>query len=214
MINFIVAYDDRDIELGSYFDNCKNQLLGLLDELNGFLDGKICEIPSSQCNSVYIDIKIPSYNPNPFIFIAYSHGSETALHSGGNRYVEKYSNSQHFINSFFYTTACSVGKDLGHHLIELGCLAFIGYDRPINAYKQSERQEISKKCDNAGIMAFLSEDINIFESYQKMKNYYTQQIDKLEDVKDMMFAMDLIQARESLVCLGNRDLKKENFFVD
>ncbi|MDR2038698.1 MAG: hypothetical protein LBQ60_12310 [Bacteroidales bacterium] len=213
MINFIIVSDDRDDNLGVYFNDCKNQILGLLEELKESLEGSINEISGNQCNSAYIDLKVPTYHPNPFIFIAYSHGNEYALCSQEDNYVEKGANTQHFTNSLFYTTACSAGKELGPHLVEQGCLAFVGYENEINAYKKDEQKEISKNCDNAGIVSFLSEDITIYESYKRMKNYYTQQIDRLEDVKDMMFAMNLIQARESLVCLGDKNLKKEDFFV-
>jgi hypothetical protein len=213
MINFIVACDNNDIELGAYFTDCKEQLFGVLEEQKGLINGSIHEMSGNLCNSIYIDLKIPTYHPDPFVFIAYSHGNEIALCCRGNCYIEKNINAQHFRNSLFYTSACSVGKDLGPHLIEQGCLSFIGYESEINAYKKNERKDISKKCDNAGIIAFLSGDLTIYDSYKRMKNYYTQQIDKLEDIKDIMFAMDLIHARESLVCLGNENLKKEDLFV-
>lgn len=113
----------------------------------------------------------------------------------------------------FYSTACLVGKKLAPDLINKGCKAFIGYKEEIFAYKQNEKKEISKNCDNAGIMAFLSDDITIYEACERMKSYYTQQIDRLEDVKDMLFAGNLIHARESIVCLGDKNLKKEDLCV-
>jgi len=212
MINFIVACDNQDANLGIYFDDCKNQLLGVLTESNHLVNEKVCEIEGHQCNNVYIDTIIPTYNTRPFIFVAYSHGNEKALCRKNTSYVEKNVNAFHFINSLFYTTACSVGQELGSHLIEMGCLAFVGYTSEVYAYKQSEKKEISKNCDNAGIIAFLSEDISIFEASTKMKKYYTQAIDRLHNFKDMLFAGDLVEARDSLVCLGNGNLKKEDLF--
>ena len=213
MINIIVAYDNQDDNLGTYFEDCKDQLIEVLTEHNRFVNGDVREITGVRCNSAFIDITIPSYNTHPFIFIAYSHGNEIALYSGEGCYVEKNMNAHHFRNSLFYTTACSVGKDLGPHLIEQGCLAFVGYKNEIHAYKKEERKEISKKCDNAGIIAFLSDDITVFEAYTRMKDYYTQQIDRQEQVKDMLFAGDLVEARNSLVCLGDKNLKKEDLFI-
>jgi hypothetical protein len=213
MINFIIAYDNNDAALGTYFEDCKNQLLGVLREQNGLVNDKVREISGNQCNNAHIDMLISQYQLNPFIFIAYSHGNEKALCCGNNYYVEKDVNAHYFVNSLFYTTACSVGKELGAHLIKNGCLAFVGYKNEIHAYKQNDKKEISKNCDNAGIIAFLSDDITISEAYMKMKNYYTQQIDRLNDVRDMLFAGDLVKARESLICLGNKDLKKEDLFV-
>jgi hypothetical protein len=214
MINFIVAYDNADAELGIYFEDCKNQLLGLLTEHKELVNGDVCEFVAKQCNSAHIDITIPSYNAKPFVFIAYSHGSETALYCGTNRYVEKNINAHHFRNSLFYTTACSAGKELGAHLVENGCLAFVGYKSDINAYTQSDKKDLSKNCDNAGIMAFLSDDITISEACDRMRNYYTQRIDDLCNFKDMLFAGDLVEARDALICLGNKELRKEDLFID
>jgi len=212
MINFIIAYDNSDANLGAYFEECKNHLLGVLTEQSG-LANEIREICGNRCNDAHIDILIPQYNSNPFIFVAYSHGNEKALYFGNCRYVEKDVNIHNFANSLFYTTACSVGKELGAHLIENGCLAFIGYDETVSAYKLTEKKDISKNCDNAGIIEFLSDDITIWEAYMRMRNYYTQQINKFENLEDMMFAGDLVEARDALVCLGDKNLKKENLFV-
>ncbi|GHT17014.1 hypothetical protein AGMMS4956_20290 [Bacteroidia bacterium] len=213
MINFVVAYDNIDTKLGMYFEECKNQLLGLLEEHNELVNGNVCEIAGRQCNNAYIDIMIPKYNTNPFVFIAYSHGNEKALCCNANFYVDKNVNARHFVNSLFYTTACSAGKELGSYLVDSGCLAFVGYKNDINVYIKTDKKDISKNCDNAGIVAFLSENITILEACKKMKTYYTQQIDKLENMKDMIFAGELVEARDALICLGNENLKKEDLFV-
>jgi hypothetical protein len=206
MINVIIAYDNRDANLGTYFEDCKNQILPILKRSNTELH----EISSIKCNNAYIDFTIPKYNSKPFIFIAYSHGNESALCCNGNCYVEKDSNTHYFVNSLFYTTACSTGKRLGEDLINKGCLAFIGYGSNINVYyNQDVRKKTLMNCDNAGIVAFLSDDITIFEAYKKMKSYYSYHIDKLHETKDMLFAAELVEARDALVFLGKRDLKKE-----
>lgn len=212
MINFIIACDNQDDNLGTYFEDCKNQLLGVITENSRFKNVQVREIMGNQCNNACIDMTIPLYNTQPFVFIAYSHGNEKALCCKNNYYVEKNVNDYHFVNSLFYTAACSVGKELGVHLIEKGCLAFVGYNRVISVLKPIHRK-ISMNCDNAGIVAFLLEDITIFEACKKMKNYYTQEIDRLTNFKDMLFAGELVEARNSLVCLGNENLKKEDLFI-
>jgi hypothetical protein len=213
MINFIIAYDNQDANLGQYFGDCKNQLLEVLREQDGLVNGEVYEIFGNKCNNAYIDMLIPQYQPNPFIFVAYSHGNERALCCGNNNYVEKDVNAHHFVNSLFYTTACSVGKELGAHLVENGCLAFVGYDDTVSAYRLTEKKDISEKCDNAGIIEFLSADITIWEAYMRMRNYYTLQINKFENLEDMIFAGDLVEARDALVCLGDKNLKKEDLFI-
>ncbi|MCL2294233.1 MAG: hypothetical protein FWC36_05150 [Spirochaetes bacterium] len=213
MINIFVAFDDKDESLGDYFEDCKNHLLSFLEECSELVNKNPHEISSTCCNSAYLDIMMPKYKPNPFIFIAYSHGNERALCCGDNSYIEKNVNAHHFENSLFYTTACSAGKELGEDLISKGCLAFIGYKSEINVYKQKEKMEITKNCCNSGIIAFLSSDITIYEAYKKMENYYTQQIDKLEEFKDMLFAACLREARDALVFFGNRGLRKKSYFI-
>jgi len=213
MINIFVAYDKQDAHLGGYFESCKNQLFGVLAEHDELFYENVHEISGHQCNHVYIDLTIPLYNVNPFIFIAYSHGDEKSLFCEKNSYVEKDVNAHLFTNSLFYTTACSAGKELGRHLVEQGCLTFVGYEKTINKYQKDDKKEISINCDNFGIIAFLLKDITIFEAYFLMKKNYTQQIDRLNNVKDILFAADLVEARDALVCLGDKNLKKEDLFL-
>jgi uncharacterized protein YkvS len=213
MINIIIAYDEKNASHGAYFEDCKSQLLSIIEEQNGSVNYNPNELPSNHCNNVFIDILMPKYKPNPFIFIAYSHGNEKALHCENTPYVKKDVNTHLFANSLFYTTACSTGKELGEDLINKGCLAFIGYKNDTIAFTEGLKKEVSKNCDNSGIIAFLADDITIFEAFKKMKNYYAQQIDRLNTVKDRLFAGHLVDAMESLVFLGRRDLRKENLFL-
>jgi len=213
MINIIAAYDDTDTQLGTYFEDCKKQLLSTLNKLNNPVIYDISEIPSNNCNNKDIDSLLIKYTPNPFIFIAYSHGNEQALYCRGNNYVEKNINTYIFLNSLFYTTACSVGKELGDDLIDKGCSVFIGYKKEKIIFPEKIKQEISTLCDNAGIIEFLSNDITIYEAFKKMEDIYTQQIDNLINADDMLFAANLVDARESLVFFGKHNLKKGDFFI-
>jgi len=213
MINIIVAYDDADIQLGTYFENCKKQLLSTLEKQNDPVIYNIHEIPSNNCNNTYIDSLISKYIPHPFIFIAYSHGNEQVLYCGRSNYVERNINTHLFLNSLFYTNACSAGKELGNDLITQGCLVFIGYKKEKFIFPEEIKRKISILCDNAGIIEFLSNDITIFEAFKKMEDIYTQQIDSLNDADDMLFLGFLVDARESLIFLGRRDLRKGDLFI-
>jgi hypothetical protein len=213
MINIMVACDNKDINLGAYFEDCKNQLLSILEEQREFANYALHELSGNHFNNVYIDFIMPQYKPNPFIFIAYSHGNEKELYCENDSYVKKEANTHHFANSLFYTTACSVGKELGEDLIDKGCLAFIGYKRDTVVFIEGLRKDVSRNCDHAGIIAFLADDITIFDAFKKMKNYYAQQIDRLNNVKDRLFAGHLVEAMESLVFFGKSDLRKEDMFL-
>jgi len=210
MINIIIVSDDADSKLGIYFKNCKQHLLSAFMKQNEY---NMSEIPSGHCNNNYIDSLLIKNTPNPFIFIAYSHGNEKALRCGENNYVEKDINTHMFLNSLFYTTACSAGKELGDDLIEQGCSVFIGYKKEKIIFLDEVRREISILCDNTGIIEFLSNDITIYEAFKKMEDIYTQQIDKLIEAYDMVFAAHLVDAREALVFLGKQDLKKGDLSI-
>jgi hypothetical protein len=211
MIKVIVVYDNKDPVLGTYFEGCKKYLLSALEYQREFVNNKPHTISSLHCNKNYIGSLISSYESNPFIFVAYSHGNEKALRCGGNSYVEKNVNTHKFKNSLFYAMACSTGKELGEDLIKKKCLAFIGYKNEISGFLGDSKKNISINCDNVGIITFLSNDITIFEAFEKMKKYYTQQIDRLYEFKDMLFAGDLVENRESLVFFGEKNLKKGFF---
>ena len=129
MINIVAAFDNQNESLGQYFDDCQKDIISFLDEQN-YLVNSCSIIPSVQCNVAYIDITIPRLNPNPFIFIAYTHGTDDGLRCGGGSFVSL-DNCHHFYDSLFYSTACLIGKKLAPALIEKGCLTFVGFDEEI-----------------------------------------------------------------------------------
>jgi len=208
MINLIVACDNKDAKLGKYFQDSKKYLLPFLRK-----QYKLHRISSVNCNKGYINLSMLKYKPNPFVFIAYSHGNEKALRCRSNSYVEKGVNTHNFAKSLFYTTACLTGKELGNDLIKNGCWAFIGYDSETIAFLEDSKKKISINCDNVGIMVFLTEDITIFDAFNKMKNYYTQQIDKALEFEDILFVANLVKMREALVFFGNKKLRKKDLSI-
>ena len=58
MINIVIAFDNKNEVLGQYFDDCKKDIVDLLDEQK-HLVSSCSEIQSAQCNVAYIDISIP-----------------------------------------------------------------------------------------------------------------------------------------------------------
>lgn len=212
MTNIAIAFDDKDKNLGNYFLNCKNDISGFFSDQKHLVKGTPVLIPSEKCDQTNIDIEIAKINTTPFIFIAYSHGNENALRCNGNSYVKKGVNTRNFSKSLFYTNSCLSGKHLGEELIDNGCLAFIGYVEEIEAPLNKEYENVSINCDNSGIKTFLSDDIPISKAFQRMRNYYTKNIDKYNMI-DPIFAAMLVRNRESLILHGNNDLKKEDLFV-
>jgi hypothetical protein len=203
MIDCVIAFDEKDTELGAYFLACKENLASFLEEQQ---ISNLVEIPANRCNQVYMQHKI-EHATKPFIFVAYSHGLENALVCQGEGYVKANENTSLFTQSVFYTNACLSGKILANDLIDNGCLCYIGYEESINVLLANPG--ISIKCDNYGIMLFVGGNLTIYEAFQAMKKYYTSESEKLSFVD----AAELTYARDSLVFLGNKELKFTQLFT-
>lgn len=207
MVSINIAYDNQALELGAYFEASKNDLVDFLAANHN--DYSIHEIHSARCNEVYIEVRIGAINSQRYLFIAYSHGAEDCLISGGNSYVAVNKNTNLFTNSLFYTTACSAGHKLGEDLINNGCEAFIGYNRVVTVFSD-EKQNVSIECDNCGIKMFIL-GRTIGDAFSLMKAYYTQQIDRLNQFGDILSASYLVANREALVFFGNPNLTIHDF---
>jgi hypothetical protein len=211
MINFVVAFDNQNAELGQYFNDCKNDIVNIFDEQNGLVHYN--EVPTPQCNEAYIDVEIPQLNSDPFIFIAYTHGNDDGLMCNGGSFVS-IDNCYHFINSLFYSTACLIGKNLAPELVNKGCRAFIGFKEESEIFKNASYRQTFINCDNFALKMFITSDASVGESFDAMKNHYTKEIDRLTEFReDPIFISVLVANREALVCLGDRELRKEDFFV-
>ena len=213
MINIIIAFDNQNTSLGRYFDDCQRDITNLLAEHSHLL--KSCSIvPSSQCNVAYIDFTVPLLNPNPFLFISYNHGAEDSLKCAGISFVT-IENCHHFTNSFFYSTACLIGKKLAPELIRNGCKTFIGFKETTEVFEHVSYRQTFIQCDNFALKMFITSEATVGESFEAMKNYYTNQIDYFMELgEDINFISALSANREALVCFGDKDLKKEHLFVE
>lgn len=211
MINIIIAYDNQDANLGIYHTECKNDIINLISEHIPFLN-LTSEISSPQCNVAYIDINIPTLKPQPFIFIAYTHGKKDGLVCNGNSYVAT-TNSHHFENSLFYSTACLIGKELGPDLIDKRCKAFIGFKEESEVFANEEYRNTFINCDNYAIKMLLTSNATVGEAFNSMKNHHTSIIDHLLEIgENPLYIGALTANRDALICLGNKDLKKEDLF--
>jgi hypothetical protein len=212
MVNIVIAFDNHNAVLGQYFEDCQKDFVDLLDEQNHLV--KSCsKVPSPQCNVAYIDIAIPRINSNPFIFVAYTHGVDDGLKCNGVPFVSV-SNCRHFVNSLFYSTACLIGIKLAPELIDNGCKAFIGFKEESEVFQNASYRQTFIECDNYALKMFMTSDTTVGKAFDSMKNYYTNKIDHLIELgEDPLFIAVLTANRESLVCLGDRNLRKEDLFL-
>jgi hypothetical protein len=212
MIRVNIAFDDQDIGLGSFFQECKQDLIDYLEDrrINNDDNYTVDEIHSGHCNEVYLEHKISSINADNFLFIAYSHGDTDCLTVNGAAYIHLNSNAYLFNNSFFYAVACSVGARLGQNLIDSGCHVFIGYKDSF--YVLNGKLKLSVNCANIGIKMFLSGK-SVEESFRLIKSFYNQEIDKLVSFSDIISASILTSNKSALVLVGRNDLTIEDFNV-
>lgn len=211
MIKVVVAYD-HNCDIGQYFEDCKNDIVDFFDGLDD-LEKAYTEIPSIRCNVAYIDMIIPQLKTHPFIFIAYTHGKHDSLLCAGNSYVSL-ANSHHFENSLFYSTACLIGKELAPDLINKGCKAFIGFEEESETPESpSPYKQMFIECDNYGIKHLASSNSTVGQAYEAMQNNYTNKIDYLTNIGEPLFASILRVNRDALICMGDKNLRKEDLFI-
>lgn len=191
---------------------CREDIVELINEQR--IANSIIEITSNLCNIAYID-NLPSLClDQPFVFIAYTHGSENGLVVNGNSFVSR-NNSHYFKDSLFYSTACLVGKGLAMDLIGEGCKAFVGFSEESEVFAKSHIRKIFIDCDNYALKMFLTTNATIGDSVKAAKQYYSSKIDKLLEFKEnVLFVSALVNSRDSLICEGNKDLIKEDLFIN
>ena len=214
MIRVLIASDDNDVELGEYFRACKQDLLSVVSaEIDSGKLLTVEDIPSINCNVVYLNVKYTTFKKIPFLWVSFSHGNESSIRFNGSVFVSAGDDNSLFEDTLFYTNSCLSGKFLGPDLINQNCRTFIGYDQSVIAFK-NENQKISLKCDTVGLILFLTEDVTAYDAFEHTKQYYTQQAEILLKYGDILSSGLLINAREDLVFHGDKNLKKEELFFE
>lgn len=208
MVNFLIAYDDNDSNLGDYFEASYKDISTAI-VVNHYI--AISSIRGLDCTQKNVNTLIDAYNYANFIFVGLSHGNEEEL-VATEVFVSK-ANALKFDGALFYTCACSCGHTLGNNLIASGCLCYIGHRD--TAYIIEDYHDIFYKCQNFAIKNFVLTSETIGESYDKMIDYYNSEIDRLVlgDMDDTIAASTLVENRDVLVIYGNRNLTLNDFVV-
>ena len=209
MIRIVVAVDECNTTHGQYFKASKEYLSSLVDGQEW--ESELHVMGSSECKRSYINDRLPGIcSDNPFVFVVFSHGNENACVAGGANYIDG-SSAGTFSKSLFYSTACLNGKELGANLVNGGCMAFVGFTEESNAFCKVDEQETFIRCDLACLFSFLgNEGKTLRDAMTDAISYYNMQIDKLDSFWDVLFKGALIENREALTLLGNKDLKRED----
>lgn len=203
MINTIIAYDNTDPDLGEFFEKCATKTKENTDS-----SFNIVEINSPSLNELNIQLKTDWVNDKAFLFISYSHGSETELLKNGiTPFISDSISATCLKNSISYCFACNAGKKLGQSLIDNGAIAFIGFKEEVKIQKFFNAFNSFIDCATSGIIFFFKGD-DLSNSIEKMKGKYTDYLDQFY-LTDMITASWFMEQRDSLVLLGDKKIKLE-----
>ena len=192
MAKTILAFDENDSVLGSFFQSCKENL----DSFFAQIDIQPTFLNSNTLNDLAIEIVTKDISS--FVFGAYSHGDNDCLLKKTSIPYISLTNSSNFKNSFFYTFSCSTGKELGLNLIKNGCHCYIGYNDIVAIWSTYQKPFI--ECANYGIIQFFYGE----ESHtiiNQMKEKYNDEIDNMYK-QDFLIASILRDNRDGLIILG------------
>ena len=201
MIYLIVAFDNEDDKLGIFFSRCAENVIKSIDE------GWNCiSIDSRSLNDVHLKIRTGQFRGN-FIFISFTHGSESTLSASGSRFLQSPVEPNYLANSFSYCFACKAGKILGRELVEKGTHTFMGYVAEVNFVVGYV--DVFANCAVEGFLQFCNGS-NIFESFILKKSKYTEEIDNV--YKDnYLVASVLMDNRDCMVLYGKTEMQVNDF---
>lgn len=203
MINVLFAVDDGDHDLGDYFLDSYLDISYEIDKIDGYSEALVC---SENCTQESVLSAIENYEDSRFLFVGICHGIENELNSNhgvivGSEIVDS------FINSFFYTTACFTGRQLGQDLIDAGCSTYIGFTIEVHIHPDYEDRFMD--CENHALKVFCKSGNTAKEAFNSMIDKFDEVIEDLAggDISDTIVASTLVDNREGLIFLGNQDLR-------
>lgn len=192
MAKTLLVFDELDVGLGPFFQSCMINLETFFDNMN--IERDI--LRSVQLNNLSVQLKTESLDK--FVFAAYSHGYKNCLLNSNIPYISTTVNDKSFNNTFFYTFSCSSGIELGTHLIQNGCLCYIGYNKEISIWNTFLTPFV--ECANYGLKQFF-EGQDTTALFAKMDEKYNFEIDAIYET-DFMIASILRDNRDALVISG------------
>lgn len=169
MINILIPYDDQDESRGEYFKLSQENLIERLSEAN---DINFQLLRTEVCTQNSIDTYTSDLNGNPFLLVAYAHGTENTIEIEDEEYISN-DNTYLFGNTLFYACSCKSAKELGEQLIENGCRVFLGFNTTISSAK-NETEPIFYHCENAFLVRFLTTNETVQQCLSYMYNEYSR----------------------------------------
>jgi hypothetical protein len=206
MIQTILLFDDKDVELGDFFRFCANEYRSLH---NMHFNQDVIIEHKSNSKITEIERSISEYNNSNFLFISYLHGDDDTMYLSNREIVSK-DNAYLFTNAFCYTFSCCCGKNLSHILLEKQAHVFWGYKDL--AYNMPYYEESFADLAISGLKHFFSNE-TIENAYNKVKEEYTEKIDALYQ-EDYFAATILSRNKEAMVVYGNKNMTISDFIIN
>ena len=211
MFNILLIHDDLDEKRGDYFSASHQNMI---DKLSILDLPNLQSLNTNLCLANSIDHYTSAFKGQPFIFVAYAHGSEDTLEVGGEQYIHE-RNAYFFSETLFYACSCLSAKSLGLTLMNEGCRVFAGYDARISTLNP-ECEPIFYECENAFLTHFLTTNNTIQDSLRFMYHKYQEMGYHLQNEFNTFTASELLEGNLKafkLFCNDEDKLLTKSHFI-
>ncbi len=203
MINTLLVCDNEDTELGNFFEKCRLETDRIFNASKHQFES--IEVSGNAIFELVVPNKAKAINSNPFLFVSYSHGSESELLKRG---ITPFLSVDYEVgclkNAIAYCYSCEAGRNLGKELCKNGALCFIGYSENITVQQFFGAEDAFIECAVCGIQAFIDGNTT-GQMLELIKEKYTGCIDDFYS-KDMLTATLFMQNRDALIIHGDSGL--------
>jgi hypothetical protein len=208
-MNLMLVYDDLDTRRGEYFTASHQDLINRLLPEN---ITRLQSLNTNHCLEKSVDFYTPVFDGQPFVFVAYTHGSKNAVCISNEDYIHA-NNAYLFNKTLFYACCCLLAQSLGQQLIANGCTVFIGFDATIKSGRP-ETEGIFQECENTFIEHFLNTEstiancmVKMYEKYRAMEHHLSRYYSTFEGST----LMDNLNAFQLLCREDVYEFTKRNF---
>lgn len=107
-------------------------------------------------------------------------------------------NGREVKNKIVHLLSCSTASELGKNMVEEGCKAFFGYDKPFLYVDLQEYEDIFWDCD-AEIDRALVDGCSAFQAHQRAVEGYNNLIQKFSELYIKSFIDDAITVQQAAI---------------
>lgn len=209
-MRIVILCDEEDSTVGHFVGLCAQSTLEFVSDIG--ID--VVSVNAIDLTDVNVMKIANQYENQPFICVAYSHGSESSLIcSRYGNYISNEVNFDSFQNTLFYTWACS-SAGLGEVLVKNGCHSYVGYWEPVSIPSPGDPlTDVFVECATFALRAFYLEELTILESVNAMKDKIDEMWKELVD-ENPIAATYLLDHSNFLDLIGKENLRRADIFQE